>query len=84
MSSWSLVGTKLPVKFSFGSCAILIENIDDLGYVRVASWWLTLSVLRVSVRGLPGHFFLVEAKMHVKVSCWVTFAWRRGGWRSQC
>ena len=37
------------VKFSFGSCVSLIENIDELGYVRVA---FDVSLLRVSVRGL--------------------------------
>ena len=36
MSSRSLVGAKMLVKVSIGSCAILSENIDELGYVRVA------------------------------------------------
>ena len=36
MSSRSLVGAKMLVKVSIGSCTILRENIDELGYVRVA------------------------------------------------
>ena len=46
---------------SIGSCAF----IGEYSYDWAASRGLALSVLRVSVRGLPGLFLLVEAKMHV-------------------
>ena len=54
----------MQVIVSIGSCAFIGENSYDWATSR----GLALSVLRVSVRGLPGHFLLIKAKMHVKVS----------------
>ena len=51
MSSWSLVVAKMQVKVSIGSFAILGEIIEMSWVMSV--WRLALSMLRVSVRGLP-------------------------------